>query len=47
MGKLMRYMKEETKTAATMKNPEINAMALGQLMCLSALVESESYQLGA
>ena len=44
MGKLMRYMKDETKTAATMKNPEINAMALGQLMCLSALVESEAYQ---
>ena len=27
-----------------MKNPEINSLALGQLMCLSALVESEAYQ---
>ena len=42
--KLIRYMKEETKTASTMKNPEINALALGQFMCLSTLVESEAYQ---
>ena len=47
MIKLIRFMKEETKTASTMKNPEINALALGQLMCLSALVESEAYQQGA
>ena len=40
-------MKEESKTASTMKKPEINALALGQLMCLSSLVESESYQQGA
>ena len=45
--KLIMYMKEESKTASTMKNPEINALALGQLMCLSALVESEAYQQGA
>ena len=29
MTKLIRYMKEETKTSSTMKNPEINALALG------------------
>ena len=27
-----------------MKNPEINALVLGRLMCLSALIESEVYQ---
>ena len=43
MSKLIRYIKEETKTASTMKNPEINALALGQLMCLSALVESQAF----
>ena len=47
MVKLIAYIKEETKTSSTMKNPEINALALGQLMCLSALVESEAYQHGA
>jgi hypothetical protein len=44
MSKLIRYIKEETKTASTMKNPEVNALALGQLMCLSALIESQAYQ---
>jgi len=29
-----------------MKNPEINALALGQLMCLSSLIESEAYKAG-
>lgn len=47
MVKLIRFMKEETKTVSTLKNPEINALALGQLMCLSAVVESEAYQQGA
>lgn len=47
MGKLIEFVQEETKTSATMKNPEINALSLGQLMCLSALVESEAYQSGA
>ena len=30
-----------------MKNPEIHMLTLGQLMCLSALIESEIYQTGS
>ena len=45
--KLIKFIKEETKTAKTMKNPEINALALGQMMCLSALIESEAYRKGS
>ena len=42
--KLTEFIFEETKTASTMKNPEINALVLGRLMCMSALIESEAYQ---
>ncbi len=44
--KLIKLIKDETKTTKIMKNPEINALALGQLMCLSALIESEAYKTG-
>ena len=44
---LIKFIKEETHTAKTMKNPEIHMLALGQLMCLSALIESEIYQTGS
>ena len=46
MTKLINLIKEETKTSKIMKNPEINALALGQFMCLSALIESEAYKTG-
>lgn len=44
--KLIKLIKDETKTSKIMKNPEINALALGQLMCLSSLIDSEAYKIG-
>lgn len=41
--KLIKYVKSETKTSSTMKNPEINQLNLGLLMAVSALVESQAY----
>ena len=42
VSKLINFVLEETKTSKVMKNPEINALAFGQLMSLSALVESQA-----
>ena len=47
IAKLVKFIKEETKTSKMMKNPEINSLVLGQLMCLSALIESEAYKKGS
>ena len=44
--KLIKLIKDETKTTKIMKNPEINALVLGQLMCLSALIDGEAYKTG-
>jgi len=44
---LIKFIKEESKTTQIMKNPEIHMLTLGQLMCLSALIESEIYQTGS
>ncbi len=38
--KLINFVNEETITSKMMKNPEINALVLGKLMCHSAFVES-------
>ena len=43
--KLLKYVTEETKSAKGMKNPEIHALTIGKMMCLSAVVESQLYQL--
>jgi len=45
--KLIKFMAEECKTNKGMKNPEINALAIGKLMCLSAIVETGLFQSGA
>ena len=42
--KLIKFVRKETKTSATMKNPEVHAMVLGQMMCLTAIVDSQIYQ---
>ena len=45
--KLIKFIKEETKiSTSTMKRPEIHQLALGQLMCLSALIDSQAYTSG-
>ena len=41
--KMVKFIRKETKTSATMKNPEVHAMVLGQMMCLSAIVDSQAY----
>lgn len=41
--KLLKFVTEETKCAKGMKNPEINALTIGKMMCLSAVVESQLY----
>ena len=41
LNKLLNFVNDETKTTSTMTNPEINALVLGSLMCLSAFVESK------
>lgn len=33
-------MNEETKTNAGMKNPEVHAVLMGRMMCVSAIIES-------
>lgn len=38
--KYIAFVKEETKTNSGMKNPEIHAMLMGRLMCVSAVLES-------
>lgn len=38
--KYLDFVKKETKTSATMKNPEIHAAMLGRMMCVSAIIES-------
>ena len=43
--KLLKFVTEETKTTKGMKNPEIHAQTIGKLMCISAIVESQLYQL--
>ena len=45
--KLIKFVLEETKTTKMMKNPEVNALLLGQVMCFSAMVESQVYQMSA
>ena len=47
MPKLIKFVEEETKTSKLMKNPEINALALGQMMCLSAMVEGDVHKQGS
>lgn len=41
--KLLEHIQEQMQTAKTMKHPEINALHLGKMMCLSALIESEIF----
>ena len=43
--KMMKLVQKETKTSSTMKNPEIHSLLLGRMMCLSAIVDSQTYQL--
>lgn len=38
--KFLAFVKEETKTNSGMKNPEIHAMLMGRMMCVSAVIES-------
>ena len=45
--KLIKYIRKETKASATMKNPEIHTVSIGQMMCLSAIVDSQLYQLSS
>ena len=45
LQKVMKFIRKETKTSSTMKNPEIHSLVLGQMMCLSAIVDSQAYQL--
>ena len=33
-------MNVETKTNAGMKNPEVHAVLMGRMMCVSAMIES-------
>ena len=40
LQKVMKFVRKETKTSSTMKNPEIHSLVLGQMMCLSAIVDS-------
>ena len=45
LQKVVKFIRKETKTSSTMKNPEIHSLVLGQMMCLSAIVDSQAYQL--
>ena len=45
--KLIKHIRKETKTVASMKNPEVYALTIGQMMCLSAIVDSQLYQASA
>lgn len=38
--KYIEFVMEETKTNSGMKNPEIHAMLMGRMMCVSAVIES-------
>ena len=38
--KYIAFVMEETKTNSGMKNPEIHAMLMGRMMCVSAIIES-------
>ena len=41
--KLIKFIRKETKTTSTMKNPEVHSLVLGKMICLSALVDSQAY----
>ena len=41
--KLIKFIRKETKTTSTMKNPEVHSLVLGKMVCLSALVDSQAY----
>ena len=43
LQKVLVLVEHETKTSKTFKNPEVHALVLGKLMCLSAVVEAEAY----
>jgi len=38
--KYIKFVKEETKTNAGMKNPEVHAFLMGRMMGVSAIIES-------
>lgn len=38
--KYIKYIKEETKTNAGMKNPEVHSANMARMMCFSAIIES-------
>ena len=38
--KYIKFVNEETKTNAGMKNPEVHAVLMGRMMCVSAIIES-------
>jgi len=41
LDKYLAFMLEETKTNAGMKNPEIHALMMGRMMCVSAMIDSQ------
>jgi hypothetical protein len=42
--KFLRFVADECRTSKGMKNPEVNALIIGKMMCLTATVESQLYQ---
>lgn len=42
--KLLKFVTEETKVSKGMKQPEIHAQTIAKLMCTTAVVESQLYQ---
>lgn len=46
MRSLVQFVKGETKLNSGMRNPEIHALAMGRMMCLSAILESGAFSEG-
>jgi hypothetical protein len=45
--KFLCFVADECRTSKGMKNPEVNALIIGKMMCLTATVESQLYQTSA
>jgi len=45
--KFLRFVADECRTSKGMKKPEVNALIIGKMMCLTATVESQLYQTSA
>lgn len=41
--KFLRFVREECKTSKGMTGPEIHSLAIGKLMCISAIVDSKTF----